>query len=246
MNFTSLVKAAIERVAPIHVFRTLPRGMEVAYDIRHSLPRYRVETVFDVGANVGQSARQYLRSFPDSHIYCFEPVQDTFRQLQENLTGNNRVRCARLALGASRGKGQMVVRKLSLTSSFVRSDSVTEPNESTEDVDIATLEDFCITAKVAHVSYLKIDTEGSDLDVLRGGESLLGEQRIDFVEVEASMHPGNQWHVRFESLKDYLESKNYLLFGIYTQKSEVPSTGPHLRRTNTTFISRRMIDRHRR
>jgi len=113
----------------------------------------------------------------------------------------------------------------------------------TEDVDIVTLDEFCFAREIEKVNYLKIDTEGEDLEVLRGGENMLKEQRIDFVEVEAGMHAGNKRHVSFEALKDYLESRSYLLFGIYGQVHEWPTKEPHLRRTNPVFVSRRMIGR---
>lgn len=71
---------------------------------------------------------------------------------------------------------------------------------------------------------------------------MLNEQRIDFVEVEAGMNAGNKRHVPFETLKEYLESKNYLLFGIYEQVHEWPTNEPHLRRTNAVYLSRRMIN----
>ena len=113
-------------------------------------------------------------------------------------------------------------------------------------MDVITLDEFCRDNAVHHVNYLMIDTEGGDLEVLKGAEQMLTDQRIDFVEVEASMHAGNQAHVPFELLKHYLESKGYVLFGIYRQMSEVPRDGPHLRRTNSTFISCRMVRTHRR
>jgi hypothetical protein len=75
---------------------------------------------------------------------------------------------------------------------------------------------------------------------------MLNEQRIDLVEVEAGMNAGNKRHVPFEALKGYLESKSYLLFGIYHQVREWPTNEPHLRRTNPVFISRRMIETNRR
>ena len=68
---------------------------------------------------------------------------------------------------------------------------------------------------------------------------------MDFVEVEAGMNAGNKRHVSFEALKDYLESRSYLLFGIYGQVHEWPTKKPHLRRTNPVFVSRRMIGKHK-
>jgi hypothetical protein len=92
---------------------------------------------------------------------------------------------------------------------------------------------------------MKIDTEGADLDVLKGAERMLNEQRIDIVKVEAGMNPTNHLHVPFEVLKNYLESKHYFLFGIYEQKHEWPTKHPHLRRTNPIFISQQVIENNR-
>ena len=71
---------------------------------------------------------------------------------------------------------------------------------------------------------------------------MLTEQRIDLVQVEAGMNNSNKRHVPFETLKDYLQSHGYFLFGVYEQVSEWPTKEPHLRRTNLAFISRRLIE----
>jgi hypothetical protein len=115
-----------------------------------------------------------------------------------------------------------------------------------EPVDIVTLDAFCVARGIDRISFLKVDTEGGDLDVLRGAERLLAEQRIDVVQVEAGMNPGNERHVPFETLKAYLESHHYHLYGIYEQVGEWPLGEPQLRRTNPVFISGRTIAANRR
>ncbi len=216
----------------------------MAYDIARAMPAYDVQTIFDVGANVGQSAIRYAHRFPAADIYCFEPVGGTFLQLQHNVKGNRRIHCSRLALGAHSGSGQMAVSAKSDTSFLMPAASQGSAVSNMEEVEVATLDEVCNARKVGQVSYLKIDTEGGDLDVLKGGERLLRSQQIDFVEVEASMHTGNRRHVPFELLKKYLESNGYLLFGIYAQVPESSDGGLHLRRTNSTFISQFLIDTH--
>jgi FkbM family methyltransferase len=245
MNIKYGVRRLIEHLANIHIFRVLPRGIDVAYDIANAFPAYRMETVFDVGANVGQSAKRYVSCFPSSRIYCFEPVRDTFRQLQDNLMGNDRVHCIQLALGSVKRHGRMAVQGRSDRFFLLGQSKHSPANEeglTTEPVDVVTLDEFCCARKIGHISYLKVDTEGADLEVLKGGAGVLTEQRIDFVEVEAGMNAGNVWHVPFESLKGYLESRSYLVFGLYGQRHEWPTNEPHLRRTNVTFISRRMVE----
>jgi FkbM family methyltransferase len=225
----------------------LPRGIDFVQDITASFPMYRVDIVFDVGAYDGDTSKIYLARFPSSHIYCFEPVGDTFHHLQENFKGNARVDCYKLALGSSKSKGKMVLQG-SPDSFFLLGQSKESPmnnSVATESVDIVTLDEFCHNKRIDHINYLKIDTEGGDLDVLKGGVKMLTEQRIDLVEVEAGMNPSNTWHVPFEALKEFLESHRYFLFGIYEQVNEWPTREPHLRRTNPIFISHHMIEMNR-
>ena len=43
-----------------------------------------VSLVFDVGANIGTTARELSQVFPEAAIYCFEPGSSTFAQLECN------------------------------------------------------------------------------------------------------------------------------------------------------------------
>ncbi len=224
-----------------------PRGVDMIQDIACCLPICDIDIVFDVGANVGQSTEFYLVQFPKSHIYCFEPVKDTYHQLHGNLKQNPRVDCFQLAFGASQGQGKMVLAGRSETF-FVLEQSkefTVEDDVKTEPVDIVTLDEFCQERSIHQINYLKIDTEGGDLEVLKGAEHLLSAQKIDIVQVEAGMNPSNDRHVPLETLKAFLESRRYFLFGIYEQVNEWPTKSPHLRRANPLFISDRLIERNK-
>jgi FkbM family methyltransferase len=247
MSLKNKVKKLVEHLTGTHICRVLPRGIDFIQDIADSLPMYRADIIFDVGANAGQSSKIYLARFPSSHIYCFEPVGDTFHQLQDNLKGDARVDCYQLALGSSKSKGKMVMQGKSDMFFLLgqSKESLMNNDMTTESVDIVTLDEFCQTKRIDQINYLKIDTEGGDLEVLKGAVNMLTEQRIDLVEVEAGMNPSNNRHVPFEALKDFLESHRYFLFGIYEQVNEWPTREPHLRRTNPLFISHRMIEMNR-
>ena len=41
--------------------------------------------IFDVGANVGDVTKEYSAMFPNSKIYCFEPVPNTFKELKNRV-----------------------------------------------------------------------------------------------------------------------------------------------------------------
>jgi FkbM family methyltransferase len=238
------IKNFIENMFGIYIFwaRNLPHGTKLFHDITHRLPQFRAEIVFDIGANVGQSTRKYLFWFSAAQIFCFEPVELTFNKLQKNLQEHSNVHCFKLALGGSNSRGDMVLHGPSERFFLVRTPEELSQysQEKVEKVAIQTLDDFCKNSDIKKISYLKIDTEGNDLEVLKGAQGLLSEQRIDIVEVEAGMNPENTRHVPFEELTQYLEQRNYFLFGIYEQMHEWPTNAPHLRRTNPVFISKRV------
>jgi FkbM family methyltransferase len=221
-----------------------PRGVALFQDISTYLPTYEAETIFDVGANVGQSAKQYLQWFPQATLYCFEPASAAFRQLQTTLQDNEEARCFQIALSSTKGTGSMVLQGQSVMSFLLDSSKMQEVTSAAdlETVEVETLDNFCRTNNIPRISFLKVDTEGADLEVLRGAETLLNEHRIDLVEVEVGMNPGNERHVPFETAKAHLESKHYFLFGLYDQVHEWPTKAPHLRRANAVFLSDRLIN----
>jgi FkbM family methyltransferase len=243
MGVKQKLKLLFEKLTRIHVYRDLPRGIDLFDDLRLWLPNLCVETVFDVGANVGQSARKYLTEFPGSPIYCFEPVGENFQKLEENLRGQQNVQSFKLALSSAKGTGEMELGGDSRMFFLSRDVPATQSQSSTrvEEVPLETLDGFCRSRNIDWISFLKIDTEGNDLEVLKGAEGLLSQQKIDVVEVEAGMNGKNERHVPFGDFTVFLEARQYYLFGIYEQTHEWPTSEPHLRRSNAVFISERTI-----
>jgi FkbM family methyltransferase len=239
MKWQHLAKRWVEKLPHTYISRNPPQGFDVFRDMARLLPNVKVEIVFDVGANIGQSADMFTTAFANPRIYCFEPVESTFQELARNMKNAENVSCYNLAVGATKGVGEMVLEGYSAMY-FMRNEapnSEAPMNAPTEQVDVVTLDDFCRTAGVQHISYLKVDTEGGDLDVIKGAKNMLQSQEIDIVQLEAGMNPKNNRHVPFETLKAFLEPYGYFLFGIYEQVHEMPTGKPYLRRTNPVYIS---------
>jgi FkbM family methyltransferase len=246
MSYKGAIRRLCEKLTgtTIKVFRDLPRGIDPFDDLANYLPKLRVRTVFDVGANIGQSADIFQSRFPASTIYCFEPVEDTFRQLQSSFRANDRVFCFRLAVSSSKGAGKMVLSETPEMKYLAKPLFTGEAAliADLEDVETETVDGFCGDRGIDSIDFLKIDTEGHDLEVLKGTERLLAEQCVDVVEVEAGMNIENKRHVGFADIDRFLQERDYFLFGIYEQVNEWPNHRPHLRRTNPIYISRRVIE----
>lgn len=237
------LKRAVEEVLHLRVLRALPLGSNVHTDIAGCLPAFRLVSVLDVGANIGQTAAQFSFWHPGAKIYCVEPVRQNFEELKINTARIPGVECFQVGLGEAPGSAEML---LSGPSSTYRvTTGATQGGARTESVPIETVDQLCARLAIESLSYLKIDTEGHDLKVLKGAAEMLRGSRIDFIEVEAGMNPHNDLHVPLEQLKAFAEQHDYLLFGLYEQRHDWPTRRPILRRCNAVFIARRLAEAHR-
>jgi len=89
--------------------------------------------------------------------------------------------------GAARGQGEILLRSSSSRNSLRAGvhDFAIDTDTETELVNIETIAQFCQDREIRRINFLKVDTEGYDLEVLKGAEEILDEGRIDFVQVEA-------------------------------------------------------------
>jgi FkbM family methyltransferase len=149
--------------------------------------RAPINIIFDVGANVGQSARELTSYFPDAKIYSFEPVDKTFAMLSRNVSGNANIAAQNIALGSSREKSHIYIYDSSLISSLVpNAPYPSRYNLESQKITCAvdTVDNFCDRHGISQISILKIDTEGFELEVLRGARSLFERGMVDFVVAE--------------------------------------------------------------
>jgi hypothetical protein len=54
--------------------------------------------IFDIGANVGQTAMRYRAIFPNARIFSFEPVPETYKKLQTSFAGDKLVETIQVAV----------------------------------------------------------------------------------------------------------------------------------------------------
>lgn len=222
----------------LYITPSLRRTSNQWADIDQALSRHSFRDFVDVGANVGQAVESLLQFRPDARIWAVEPNAAVYEQLNAKFQSDSRVDCSNLALGADQGQGTLNVTRTSSTSYLERGTQPIAHDEivAQQPVAIHTLDGFCRDKGIERIDYLKIDAEGSDLDVLRGAENLLSNGAVFLIECECGMHPGNHVHVPFETIKAHLEARNYRVFGIYEQSSEWLERKPFLRRVNALFL----------
>jgi FkbM family methyltransferase len=229
----SSLKARAETVTGCRIYRnSLPQGTDLAADIGRSFGRENIRTVFDVGANVGQSALEYLEIFPQATIYSFEPIRATYDKLRAATGAHPRIRAYHCAMGAQKGIGKIYV------ASDSRKSSINHPRggDHTEQIDLATLDEFTRGAGIQNIDFLKIDTEGHEFDVLQGATSLLQAQRIQLLMLECELIPTDAGFTPLASVATFLERFSYHLFGVYDQQLDWNGTR-RIQYLNAMFVS---------
>jgi FkbM family methyltransferase len=203
------------------------------------LPDWSPAIIFDVGANVGQSAEGYAQRFPGAVIHCFEPSPASHAALVTAMAPYAGVTAHRLALG--RTEARLSLTQTGRPTMYHLLPAGSETEEQSVEVDVRPGIDVMRDLKIERVDFLKIDTEGHDLEVLWGFLPAL--DRVDFVQVEAGMNPYNTTHVPFARLDDLLKGAGFALFHIFEQRMEWKRGGrPVLRRSNPVYINGRLVN----
>lgn len=179
--------------------------------------------VFDVGANIGQTAERVRRAFPAARIVSFEPVPSTFARLADHVRDLPGIEAVNAAVGAQVGEIEMTAATESTANTVETS---ARPSYPTIVVPMTTVDAYMASAGIDAVDVLKIDTEGHELPVLHGARHALESGVVRFVLAECDFAKHDEEpHALFFDLFDQLTPLGYHVMCFYCQG--VFSTGWH-------------------
>jgi FkbM family methyltransferase len=172
------------RVVGLHVGRYPPVD-SLAYHLRTVLRELGIDCVLDVGAHQGEFAGFLRDQDYTGEILSFEPVASSFATLSRNRALDKRWRGYNIALGAEDGELEMNIYAGSVFNSFLRpaEHGTTRFRDDTQVVRVdrvpvrrlESIVDEIIAARPDARIFLKMDTQGYDLQVVRGGGGRLPE-----------------------------------------------------------------------
>ena len=186
-------------------------------DQRILLNNLKNGVIFDVGAHVGDTTELYRKYFSIPSIFCFEPFSESCDYLKKRFINDSNINIVETALGSKDETKPLYV------SNFPNLNSLQRPNErawgfadkKSVDVETITLDQFYYENDIKQIDILKLDVQGSELDVLMGSKTILEKGNISLVYVEWQVVPLYENHHKYFKIAEFLAGYEYEFFNLY-------------------------------
>lgn len=136
------------------------------YQVYRPRPLPHDGVILDVGANIGLAAALFAHYNPGRPIYCFEPLSANARMARLNCP---HATVENIGLGAEKDRVTLQVDAYSVMASTIDCDWETHE----ETFDVLPLDTYVQQKRLDKIALIKLDTEGMELDILRGGQETL-------------------------------------------------------------------------
>jgi FkbM family methyltransferase len=174
------------------------------------LLEWDIQYILDVGANEGQFATELRRIGFQGHIFSFEPVPKTFRQLEQNAASDSLWYVYNYALGSTCENVEIQVSEDTQLVSLmepVRDHTFT----GKASIEVKRLADWQPPMPIEWgKACLKMDTQGFEMQVLLGADEVL--PRLKSVIAELAINLSYQGQPHAEEVIAYLRNRNFNLW----------------------------------
>jgi FkbM family methyltransferase len=189
-----------------------------------------IDIFFDVGAHKGETVNFILKHFNVNKIFAFEPLENNFIKLKKNTNKNKlkekNIEYFNFALGER--KEIKYIKEMNESSSSTFNQINQESNYFKrknrllnfsnkkffyleKKVSIEKAKDIIIKYQVKKIDFLKIDTEGYELNVLKGFEEQLGKINIILFEHHYDLMIKKNY--TFSDINNFLNENGFLQKG---------------------------------
>jgi FkbM family methyltransferase len=186
----------------------------------------KIDTVIDIGANIGRTVVTFNELLPKARIHAFEPLPNCYEQLCKRTSQLTNCSTYNIALGANKDKLKMNLSSHNpssslLTMSQLHSQAFPFTADSTEVlVDIIPLDDLKIDT--GNSLLIKLDVQGYEDIVISGGLETFSKAKI--IVLEVSYEPLYENQVLFDGIYSIMSKLNFKFAGTLGNLKD-PRTG---------------------
>jgi len=212
------IRAALRR-AGIEISR-YPAATTLEGHLRQLLRALAIGCVLDVGAHRGEYGTLLRRIGYQGRIVSFEPNPAEHEIVARVASSDSRWEARQVALGSDTRSRLLNVAASTDLASFL------QPSERGEQyfaeaiskrenvmVEVSTLADVLSELELTEPVFLKTDTQGFDLEVLRGASDRLGD--LAGVQAELALVPAYDQAPRYLEVLDYMEKYGFEVTGFF-------------------------------
>jgi FkbM family methyltransferase len=191
----------------------------------NTIKQKKINTVIDVGANEGQFATKIINSGFEGNIISFEPLSSAHTKLLnivKSFKSHNKVNWIaekRMAIGNKNKKTIINISGNSESSSILKilpKHTSLKPTSITvgkEDVMMKKMDNYLDLVSKQNGPYLlKIDTQGYEMEVLKGSKNILNI--VSYLLVEVSLVELYQGQKLLKDILDFLSKKNFKIWSV--------------------------------
>jgi FkbM family methyltransferase len=173
--------------------------------------------VFDVGANIGDWAALAVGINPNATVHCFEPSRAAFDRLRGRALKN--VVCNNWGLSSEPREGTLSIfsDEAGTNSLYYRQGLEGHTQRHTEKVSLDTIDSYYQALQLGDIDLLKVDVEGHELEVFRGGREAIKRGRIKRIQFE---YGGCNIDSRslLKDIFDFFEPYSYVFHKLYPNR----------------------------
>ena len=241
-----MIKRILKSVAPVKSF--VARHNPNLEDLFSHININRSDAIiFDIGAHKGQTIEWSLKFFNNPNIVAFEPTSKLVETALKVYQANDQVEIHNLALSDTNGTSDFFESSFSATNSLLKPnlDEYAKLNTElhqklaaghTSKVECIRLDDFLKNrAWKKQIDWLKVDTQGFDYQVLKGGEKCIPE----FVKVITTECQFKEFYENQKIFHDTCSLLYGLGFELYSFFETIKLDNLKLLESNMLFINKK-------
>lgn len=209
-----LIKTIFKHLG-IKIEKTKEIGENPFADMKSFAKKSTSLLVFDIGAHKGESIELFRKHFPSTIIHSFEPNKDTFIDLKNNVSNLKNIHPWNLGIGSATGEIKFYTNTRSDMSSFLPLGKDGWGSESVSTAKTITIDQFCANQNIQEIDILKMDAQGFELEILKGAEQMLENNKIRMIYCETIFNQMYEDLPAFGSIFNHIVKKGYSLVSIY-------------------------------
>jgi FkbM family methyltransferase len=207
------------------------------------------DVILDIGSNIGLHALYASKlAGIKGQVYAFEPVRKTYTRFVENIELNRfkNIKHFQLAISDESGEAEITTSTdgHDAWNSMAVPSNEEQKNSIREKIRTETLDHFIsMNLGATKIDFIKIDTEGWELNVLKGGENYL-KNNDPIIMVEYAVDIAKNFNRNLEDIYDILTKYGFKLYKYNHLKDSFRIVERHEKLVEANvFASKRVLDK---